>query len=338
MSKIVRRITSAIERGLDEKAYQIIKTYGRYLSKRNYASIVLAVNKSNMCLSYSIVKHIYSESAYRNVLDPGINNSCILRTACRTNNVDMVRFLLEDGRADPSAMQNKSIMLACWYGNVDVLRLLLDDGRADPCTNKGHALVTACKNGHIEIVRVLLEDPRVRADKYLYLDKPIRFAIYNHQTDAVLLLLKYGADPSADRNITLRTASRSGNTALVRMLLEQRIDSTDGFSEAVTEACNNNHPDVVLLLLEDDRTIAKPYSLIDVCRLGSTDIVGLLLNWGLDPASFSNLPIITASKNGHIEVVRLLLGYPSVIEAGLVDAISEAANAEIRDLIMSVDH
>ena len=88
-------------------------------------------------------------------------NTLGIRCASRNGQTDVVRLLLEDSRADPSAKTNAAIQLACYYGHTDIVRLLLADSRVDPSTQRNCALRWACSRGHLEVVRILLDDPRV---------------------------------------------------------------------------------------------------------------------------------------------------------------------------------
>ena len=87
----------------------------------------------------------------------------------------VVRLLLEDGRADPCASNNEAIQQACCNGFVDVVNLLLKDGRANPFVNSEYPLRWAgnnfelstqsnreiAQNNHKDVVAVLMQDKRV---------------------------------------------------------------------------------------------------------------------------------------------------------------------------------
>jgi len=75
---------------------------------------------------------------------------------------DMVKLLLEDGRANPGADYNGSIHSASNRGHIEVVKLLLQDPRVDPSTRDNLAVHVAKQNGHTEIVKLLLQHPRVQ--------------------------------------------------------------------------------------------------------------------------------------------------------------------------------
>lgn len=64
---------------------------------------------------------------------------------------------------DATARRDLSSILidAAGDGYVDDVKLLLEDGRADPGAKENRAIKEASKNGHSEIVRLLLQDKRV---------------------------------------------------------------------------------------------------------------------------------------------------------------------------------
>lgn len=84
-----------------------------------------------------------------------------LRKAAGNGHVEVVRALLEDGRADPAADESAVFRSACTSGYVDIVSLFLRDKRADPATWNNWPLIAASTNGHTEVVRLLLKDPRV---------------------------------------------------------------------------------------------------------------------------------------------------------------------------------
>ena len=63
--------------------------------------------------------------------------------------LEIVRLLLQDGRADPSAFVSEALRYASLYGHSEVVRLLLQDGRADPSAYESEALRYASDRGHL---------------------------------------------------------------------------------------------------------------------------------------------------------------------------------------------
>jgi uncharacterized protein len=104
-------------------------------------------------------------------------------------------------------------------------------------------------------------------------------------------LLNAKADPYYFERTPLMFASREGHTEVVRWLLDEgaALDTRD--TKGIT-------------------------ALWFACSMGHTPVVRLLLERGGDPTIAPDIygwtPLITASQDGHLEVVRLLLGHPSV--------------------------
>ena len=81
------------------------------------------------------------------------------------NDSTMVQKLLEDGRADPTALDNFAIRSSARNGYDKVVKLLLDwvgpNGiRVDPTADGNSAITGSAKNGHDKVVKLLLEDGR----------------------------------------------------------------------------------------------------------------------------------------------------------------------------------
>jgi hypothetical protein len=89
------------------------------------------------------------------------------------------------------------------------------------------------------------------------------------------------SDPSYDSNLACRLASSHGNTAILKLLLnDHRVDPSD----------------------------QENYSLKSASQKGYTEIVNLLLNdHRVDPSSSDNFAVGVASILGHVEIVKALL-------------------------------
>jgi len=257
MNKVVlRQIKSAIRRGLDEKAGQIIRSRGSYLSRRDLFDLMLYMNRLNKH-PYNVIEYMYYVPPYKDIfedfvrsqayfhgacrdghanevrlfltkgynsIDPAKDDSYGLRAACLSGRTEVVRILLEDGRSNPSVLSSDPIRLAVSSRFPDIVRLLLNDGRADPSVRDSSALLCACDSGETKIVRMLLEDGR--------------------------------ADPCASNNYAIREASAEGYIDIVRLLLEDgRTDPSVKNNEALRSACTEGPIDLIRLLLEDERVV-----------------------------------------------------------------------------------
>lgn len=92
--------------------------------------------------------------------NPNALNSSGFRDACANGHVEIVRLLLLDGRAEPSAEHSEGLRYACKYGHTEMVELLLQDGRACPNALNSFEFRDACANGHVDIVKMLLKDGR----------------------------------------------------------------------------------------------------------------------------------------------------------------------------------
>ena len=83
-----------------------------------------------------------------------------LYAATMAGNTAIVQILLEDGRADPTALYSATLRNAARNGHTDIVKLLLEDGRADPTAQDSYALQIAADEGHTAMVKLFLEDGR----------------------------------------------------------------------------------------------------------------------------------------------------------------------------------
>ena len=84
-----------------------------------------------------------------------------LEEAIHEGNAPLVRILLEDGRVDPSADDNRLVYIAAGRFRSEVLQIFLNDPRVDPSKPYNNPLESAKKYNE-ESMNILLKDPRVQ--------------------------------------------------------------------------------------------------------------------------------------------------------------------------------
>jgi len=89
-------------------------------------------------------------------VDPAADDNIAI---CSAGNAQVASVLLSDPRVDPTAKNSDSLFQAAVHGKEDVVRVLLDDGRADPEGN--YCLIWAHGAHHHSVVDLLLTDVRV---------------------------------------------------------------------------------------------------------------------------------------------------------------------------------
>ena len=187
----------------------------------------------------------------------------LVEYASTKNDIDLLKFLLEDGRFDPNEkggdyhttaiesacqdgydeivklllfdprvrLEKDLLQRACGHGNLSIVKLLLEDVRIDPneegCIYANTALYTTCKYGHLDILNILLSDDRV--DTHICETESLFIACRNgHQEIVQRLLMDNRFDPSKSiggGSTALHGACRRGNIEIVKMLLtDDRVD------------------------------------------------------------------------------------------------------------------
>lgn len=121
--------------------------------------------------------------------DPSLFDSLVLSAPSDLGEdvYEIVQLLLDDGRANPDDGDSEPFILTVTYGGVRCLALLLKDKRTRPWARDGKALVDACETGNIDTAKLLLSDDRT----YPAIDgnTPLKRAITIHNILAVELLL-----------------------------------------------------------------------------------------------------------------------------------------------------
>jgi ankyrin repeat protein len=179
---------------------------------------------------------------------------------------------------------------------AEVQRLVgLDPGLRDAKDeNCSTPLSWASWLGHVEIVRWLLDRGAAVNEQGCMGRTPLGFASEENRTEVVRLLMERGADPAIadDEGCTpLMGAAGDGHVEVVRFLL--------------------GHPIAVTTL--DLRDTNGVTALWWACGEGFEGVARALLESGADPAIADQhdcTPLMEASSEGHLEVLRLLLGHP----------------------------
>lgn len=236
-----------------------------------------------------------------------------------------------------------AIFDAVVHERLDILRLLLADTRFDPNIWDSAPLRHSVKYGLVACTRALLEDERVTRvfpvrfviEEAIFSDQPeTLYAVLNHthfdpscddnylircacdanRTNVVRALLRDSrVNPTMDNNICLRQAACRGNAEILRALLsDPRVDPGDNDNDALCCAIEQHHPEIVRSLLDDNR-IDPSRGHDRVLRFmafygeNAEFVTRLLADPRVDPKTQGDYPIYFASKNGHADIVRVLL-------------------------------
>ncbi|MEJ2246218.1 MAG: ankyrin repeat domain-containing protein [Acidobacteriota bacterium] len=261
-------------------------------------------------------------------------------------------------QADPAGEKLSALTVAVTSGDIAEVRRLLDTGvDINPTTdNEATPLILASRNGHTEIVRLLLDaGANANANPFKY--TPHRDWEVSY-TPTALLPMILQSEISYDAT-ALHAASQNGHIEIVRLLLEAgaKVDAQgNDDATALHAASQNGHAEIVKLLLEAganvDAEITRAFyremdhlldsmmvleslhppmavlnyhtPLILASQNGNVEIVKLLLEAGakVNAATYAGTAVGAASQNGHVATAKLLIESGADVNAATMDNVT----------------
>ncbi|KAJ3290391.1 hypothetical protein HDU79_003246 [Rhizoclosmatium sp. JEL0117] len=184
------------DEGEDEEEYEDNDGDEDYNSQihRYATALALAASRGHL----NIVKFLCNDPR----LDPSEHRNMAFVMACQANQVECARFLYQIPSVrevyDPEGM---ALYEACKENQVEAVKFLLEDSRANPLG----CFEVACGDGHVEVVKVLLEDPRTNqaATEYAGFLGACEFGHF----EVVELLLSRGTIPPEVRQAAIQQNS-----------------------------------------------------------------------------------------------------------------------------------
>ena len=213
---------------------------------------------------------------------------------------------------------NEKLIEAATAGQVNIVRELLTLG-GDIHVLNDSALAGAAMNGHTETVSLLLDHgANIHTEIDEGPDTPLQLACIFGHTDTVKLLLERGADIHAvdafqEVEGPLLHAAECGHFETVALLLDHGADihARDylGANAPLRRAAGGGHYDTVKLLLERGADIPADddHVLRMAAEMGSSEVVGILLDWGNYREKNPELALVVLATIGDLPEVEAML-------------------------------
>ncbi|XP_055955121.1 ankyrin repeat domain-containing protein 17 isoform X1 [Patella vulgata] len=229
--------------------------------------------------------------AYSNVEVHNENGHTPLMEAASAGHVEVAKTLLLAGagiNTHSNEFKESALTLACYKGHLDMVKYLLEAGAdREHKTDEMHtALMEASMDGHVEVARLLLDNGaqvNMPADSF---ESPLTLAACGGHVELACLLLERGAN--------IEEVNDEGYTPLM-------------------EAAREGHEDMVALLLAHDADInaqteeTQETALTLACCGGFLEVADFIIKAGADIELGCSTPLMEASQEGHLELVKYLL-------------------------------
>lgn len=186
-------------------------------------------------------------------------------------------------------------------------------------------------------IKLLIEDPETKTS--LDYNRVFRMsAALGNAKMMALLLENPDVDPASDNNYAIKIASEHGYTEVVRLLLAHKnVDPAATDNSAIIDSSRNGHVDIVSMLLVDSRVnpAAEDNMAIKLAvQYGKTAVTKSLME-DARVNMVDESDILSASRDGYVDTVKLLLTHMKPSVACGVTAVKRAT-ADNRDDILAV--
>ncbi|MDE1463242.1 ankyrin repeat domain-containing protein [Spartinivicinus poritis] len=258
--------------------------------------------------------------------------------AAEYGHADILDLLLTNDKRNVESRDqagNTPLMLAATQGHIQAIKVLLQHQvRVDSSSSYSRRttpLMLAAEAGHYKAVELLVKNKASTERLDQYGNTPLMLAAGAGHPEVVNALLKYGADIESytqPQDYTpLMKAAANGEVAIVALLLRHGANlHAKSWDErtALMHAATNDRGEVIRLLVENKAKFEAEddegkTALMIAAEKNSLNAAKVLLELGAKPNHFGLRktwhPLTLAAKNGHLEMIKLLLENGADIKA-----------------------
>jgi len=167
-------------------------------------------------------------------------------------------------------------------------------------------------NGKFDDIEYFLENASRQALEYAF-----EWASYHGNFDWVKEMLRLGVNIHVNNDVALQMSVQNNHIDVVKYLIINGADINAANSSPLTTACENENIEIVKILLSaksvgpDEKLLCDVHGSYDAAlrmavTKGNLEIVKLLIEHGADIHVFDDWPLMTATKNNHVEIIKLL--------------------------------
>lgn len=198
----------------------------KYACEYGHIQIVDFLIKNNANINDSLGIVVACEKGFIDIVKLLIDNGAkieeCLKYACKSGNLNLVKYLIEQKEVDVNEDNTLSLCYACKYNYIEIVKYLIEKNAN---IDDSYAMINACLHGYDDIVQLLIDnggDVNIEFfnEWYEEIYYPITYAVENNHLSTVELLIKHNANIHIDDESSLSIACQKGYVEIVKLLIK----------------------------------------------------------------------------------------------------------------------
>lgn len=239
-------VSTKLTRNIPTSSPSMKDRYYQYINVKKYIVDDIHIFKFAVERGYEILVRDFVE---RNINFVHVEDDWALSSSCRHGNLDLVKYLVEQGAIIQTSMGSDPLVGAATNGHLDILSYLIERG-ADVNGWPYCALNQAVKYGQLEIVEYLVNHGTTAVTNNFAMTSNFDCKLFDiaKSLQIIKCLVNHGANIRFNDDYVFRYSAEMGYLEIVRYAVEQGADIHIFSDIAFKMASRHGHLEIIKYL------------------------------------------------------------------------------------------